>query len=165
MEAVIRAVAEEEWKLVVGPLIKVVSELVMDRGEVFRFRLDAHLNTQVIHVIDVPGARMAHHLAIARPREERPFPESPGQRHEAKRGVETFAGPHHVLRVHLPVLEDVRERITGIGVGRLHERIDVRPVLRPDVAEQMRRNRAVGGNHVAVLFVQLHPHVSVKRQI
>ena len=43
----------------------------------------------------------------------------------------------------LAPLQDVGQRVAGVGAGRRDQRIDVRPVLRPDVAEQVRRDRAV----------------------
>ena len=53
----------------------------------------------------------------------------------------------------------------GSALRRRHQRIDVRPVLRPDVAEQVRRNRAVRRHDVAVLLVQLQPHVGVQLEV
>ncbi len=116
-------------------------------------------------VVDVPRAGVADDLAILRAHEERALPERLRQRLEADRGVEALAGLDHVDRAHLAALEDLGQRIAGVGVGRRHEVLDVRPVLRPDVAEQMRRQRSLLRNHVAVLLPQLHPHVGVQLQI
>ena len=66
---------------------------------------------------------------------------------------------------HLAPLQDVGQREAGVGVGRRDQRVDVRPVLRPDVAEQVRRNRPVRRHDVAVLLAQLHPHVGVQLQV
>ena len=48
---------------------------------------------------------------------------------------------------------------------RSHQWIDVRPFLGPDVAEQVRRNRTVRRNNVAVALAQLHAHVGVQLQV
>ncbi len=58
--------AEQERLLVVGPLVHVVAKLMMQRGKVVRVDVQAQLHPQVVDVIDVPGGRMAHDLAIAR---------------------------------------------------------------------------------------------------
>ena len=108
---------------------------------------------------------MADDLAVLRPDEERSLEERLRQRREAERRVEALAGAHHVERRHLPLLQDVGQREAGIGVRRRDERIDVRPVLRPDVAEQVRRDRPGRGHGVAVLLVQLHAHVGVQLEI
>ena len=61
--------------LVVGALVEVVAQLVVDGVEVLAGDLDAHLEAQVVHGVDVPGAGVAHHLAIARLEEQRALPE------------------------------------------------------------------------------------------
>src|SRR5205823_12943842 len=82
MEAIIGAVAEG-WRLpVVGALVKVVTQFVVDGEEVFNADLDAHLEAQVVERVDVPGAGVAHYIAVARLEEQRALPESRGQRVE-----------------------------------------------------------------------------------
>ena len=66
VEAVIGAVAEQERLLVIGALIEVVTQLVMDGREILACNIDAHFDAQVFYVVDVPGAGVTHHLAIAR---------------------------------------------------------------------------------------------------
>ncbi len=67
--------------------------------------------------------------------------------------------------IELARLQDFRERVAGIGGLRGHEIVDVRPVLRPDVAEEMRRQRPVGRDRVAIFLAQLHADVGVQREI
>ena len=55
---------KSERLLVVGALVEVVPELVMDRREVLGRLLDAHLDAQVVLVVDVPGARVADDVAV-----------------------------------------------------------------------------------------------------
>ena len=64
VEAVVGAVAEQERLLVVGALVVVVAQLVVDGDEVLAVDLDAHLDAQVVVVVDVPGAGVADHLAV-----------------------------------------------------------------------------------------------------
>jgi hypothetical protein len=59
-----------------------VAQFVMDYLEVFRRDLDAHLDAQVVLEIDVPGAGVAHHIAVRGFGKQRPFPESIRQRGE-----------------------------------------------------------------------------------
>ena len=165
MEAVVRAVAEEHRQILVGALIEVVPELVVDRREVVGRLLDAHLDAQVALEVDVPRARVADDVAIARADEERSLPERVRQRGESERRVEALARSHHVERRHVALLQDVGEREARVGVRRRHERIHVGPVLRPDVAEQVRRNRTVRRHDLAVLLAQLQPRVRVELHV
>ena len=55
VEAVIGAVAIEERLLIVGALVEVVAELVVDGLKMFGVDLDALLHAEVFHVVDVPG--------------------------------------------------------------------------------------------------------------
>src|SRR5205823_12081526 len=98
VEAVVRAVAEEHRQILVGALIEVVPELVVDRREVVGRLLDAHLDAQVALEVDVPRARVADDVAIARTDEERSLPERVRQRGESERRVEALARSHHVER-------------------------------------------------------------------
>ena len=70
VEAVVGAVAEDRRLILVRALIEVVPEPVVNRREILGRLLDAHLDAEVVDVIDVPRARMAHDLAILRADEE-----------------------------------------------------------------------------------------------
>ena len=85
VESVVGAVAEQERLLVVGALVEVVAQLVMDGGEILGGDVDAHLDAQIVHEVDVPGAGVAHHVAVARLDEQRAFPERLRQRRESER--------------------------------------------------------------------------------
>ena len=80
VEAVVGAVAEQGRLLVVGALVEVVAELVVDGEEILAGDLDAHLQAHVVDRIDVPGAGVADHVAVARLDEQRALPESLRQR-------------------------------------------------------------------------------------
>ena len=108
---------------------------------------------------------MADDLAIARPDEERPLPERRRQRLEAERGVETLPCAHHVIGAHAAALQDAREREAGVGGAWRHQVVHVGPVLRPDVAQQVRRERTVRRHGVAIPGPELRPNVRVELQV
>ena len=76
-----------------------------------------------------------------------------------------LAGLNHVERAHPPSLQDVGQRIAGVGVGGRHEREDVRPLLRPDIAEQEGGDGPIRWHDIAVGVVQFHPNVGVQLQV
>ena len=88
-----------------------------------------------------------------------------GQRVEAERGEEPFAVPDHLQGVRVPGLQDLGQVVARIRVLRSDQRIDVLPVLRPHVAQQMRRDRPLLRDGVAVLLAQLPPDVRVERDV
>src|SRR5262249_1696586 len=55
VETIVSAVAEQHRLAVVGALIEVVSQFVVDRTEIFCRNVNAHLDSEVIDVIEVPG--------------------------------------------------------------------------------------------------------------
>ena len=59
VEAVVGAVQIEVGLLVVGALVVIVAELVVDGDEVVGIDLGAHLDAQVVLVVDVPGRGVA----------------------------------------------------------------------------------------------------------
>ena len=65
VEAIVGAVAEQEGLPVVGALVEVVAELVVDGGEVVGVDLDADLDAEVVDVVDVPGGGVADDVAVA----------------------------------------------------------------------------------------------------
>jgi hypothetical protein len=83
VESVVGAVAEKEWLLIVSSLVEVVPELVVDRCKVLGRGLNAHLDTQIVHVVDVPSTGMADYVTIGRLRKQRPLPEGRRQQREA----------------------------------------------------------------------------------
>ena len=77
-----------------------------------------------------------------------------------------LAVAHHVERRRVLRLQDCGKVESRIGVRRRDQRIDIVPLLRPHVAEQVRRNRAVRGHHaVAVFLAQAIAHVGVRGQV
>ncbi len=95
--------------------------------------------------VDVPGAGVADDFAVARLREERALPERRGQRVEAERGEEALAERTIAFVVDVLLRAGSSSRRAGVGIGRLDESIDVLPLLRPHVAEQVRGDRALFG--------------------
>ena len=109
--------AVEQRELVVGPLVVVVAQLVVDRLEVLGVDLDAHLDAQVVDVVDVPGARVADHVAVGGLGKERPLVERLGQRVQAERREERLARADHPLGVVAVGLEQRREVVARVGVA------------------------------------------------
>ena len=66
METVIRAVQIEQRLLVIDALIVVMAKLMVDRHKVAGVDLGAHLDAQIILIVEVPGAGMADDFTIAR---------------------------------------------------------------------------------------------------
>ena len=116
VEPVIGAALEQERLLLVGALIEVVSQLVVDGDEIFAADLDAHFQAQVVEVVDVPGAGVADDFAVLRLDEQRALPERLGQRRKPHRGEEAFAILHHADGVDVLLLLD------GLPAQRLNFR-------------------------------------------
>jgi hypothetical protein len=55
METVIGTGPVEVRLLVVGPLVIIVTQLVVNGPEVFFIDIDAHLDAQVFDLVDIPG--------------------------------------------------------------------------------------------------------------
>ena len=93
-------------------------------------------------VVDVPGAGVADHLAVARLGEQRALPEGLRQRLEAERGEEALAVAHHLpaRRSSCAFRISVRSKPGRRPAAR--PAVDVVPLLRPHVAEQVRGDRA-----------------------
>src|SRR5471030_131448 len=125
-----------------------MTELVMDGEKVFASNLDAHLEAQVVEVVDIPGAGVADHIAVARLEKKRALPESLRQRIETQVDEEAFAVLHHLLPIGVAFLEQLGDIEAGVGVGGRHQRVNIRPVLCPHIAQQVGWNRAGGGNRV-----------------
>ena len=66
VKSVIGAVPKQKRLLIVGALVEVMSQLVMDGGEILSRNLDARLDPHIVHLIHIPSAGMAHHFPIAR---------------------------------------------------------------------------------------------------
>src|SRR6266536_2305692 len=140
-----------------------MAQLVMYDGEVFFPYLNTHLQAHVSFEIDVPGTRMANHLAVGGFNKQRTFPESSRQLFEAQRCKEAFTITNHLLRVCIALLKHFGQIITAIAGLRSEQRVDIVPLLRPHVAKQVRWNWT-GLRHYlrSVFFYQLLASVSVE---
>ena len=87
------------------------------------------------------------------------------QRLEAERGEEALAVARHLGRGDAPGAQDRRQVHRARASRRRHVVVQVRPVLRPDVAEQMRGDRTVGRDHIAVALAQPGADVGVQREV
>ena len=139
----------------------------MDGGEVLRRDLDAHLDAQVVDVVDVPGAGVADDLAVRGLRRTASAPRrSCGSGAKPSEVKKPSPYPDHLdARRSCGDFRISRQVVAGVGALRRDERVDVVPVLRPHVAEQVRGDRPVRRDRVAVLLAQLRAHVGVQRDV
>src|SRR5260370_9415396 len=142
MKTVVGAVLEE-WRLrAVRALVEVMPQLVMNHTKIFFRDLNTRLDPYVFFRIDVPGARVAHHVPVGRLYEKRPLPKRLWQRRKSQRSKERFAVTHHPLRIRLSLLQNLCQVVTLRRLWRFHQRINVVPFLAPDVPQQMPSNRS-----------------------
>src|SRR5437660_2798182 len=166
MKPVVRAVLEKRRLRAVRPLIKVMPQFVMDDAEILFGDLDAHLDAHVVLRIDGPGRRVAHHVAIGRLREKGSLPERLWQWRKAERSKKRLAVAHHPPRIRLSLLQNLRQVVTLRGLWRIHQRINVVPLLAPNISQQVRWNRPVSGQDLISIFLsQLSAYISMERFI
>ena len=73
---------------------------------------------------------------------------------------------HHAQLIYLVIFQELSEVIALGGIGGCYDRVDIAPLLRPHVAEQVRGNqpiRTVG--NLSIFLNELLAHVSVQRDI
>ena len=133
-----------------------------------RIALDAHLDAQVVLVVDVPGRGVAHDFAVRGLGEHRAAVEGRRQRREAERGEEALADLDHVDSASIFFCSISVGQVVADVAGALgrDERIDVAPFLRPHVAEQVGADRAGRGlDGIAVFLVELGADIGVERHV
>src|SRR5947199_9991749 len=101
MESVVCAAEKEQRLLFVSALIKIMAKLVMNSHKIFGPDLNAHLDADIVFVVDVPGAGMADHITIYGFSEQRPLPESLRQRRKTQRLIKILAVFHHAARIEI----------------------------------------------------------------
>src|SRR3546814_12327967 len=95
MKAVIGSVQIEIRLLLIGPLIIIVAKLMMTSNEIVAINLGAHLDTDIVLVVDIPGTGVADDLPILGLCDHRPGPNGFGTRRKSQRAVKTFTGLNH----------------------------------------------------------------------
>src|SRR5579884_3338307 len=143
METIIRAVLEKWRLLFVSALIKVMSKLVVDGDKVLVLHPNAHLQADIILLVDVPCAGVANNIAVFWFKEERTLPESLWQLGKAQRLEKVFAIVDHAQLVNVFIFEQLRQVIALIAVSRRNQRINIAPLLRPHIAQKLRGNQAI----------------------
>ena len=109
---------------------------------------------------------MADDFAVRGLREHRALPERVGQTRHAEGNVKALRRTHHLLRRIVLGLQGRIDIDVADARVRFHEVVQRCPALRPHVAEQMRRNRAVLWHPVlAVHLAEPGAHVTVQRVI
>src|SRR5438045_9051584 len=140
---------------------------VVNHDEVLAGRDEAHLEADIILRIEIPRAGVTDHLAVPRLHEERSLPERLRELLQAKRCEEALAVLHRRFGIDLLCGQESADVDTS-GVRRLggHDVVDIAPVLRPHVAEQMRGDQAVRRHELrAVLLAQLRARVRMELEI
>ena len=166
VETVVGAVAIQVAVVLVGPVVVVVAEFMVNGLEVLGVHVDAHLDAQVVLLVDVPGRGVTDHVAVGRLDEQRALPECLRQLGEAQRAEKGLAGLHHADRVKATLLQNRGQVVARARVRRRDQIVDIVPALRPHVAQQVGRNRAVLRHDiVAVGFPQPGAHVAVQRLV
>ena len=138
---------------------------MMDGDEILAVHLGAHLDTDIVLRVDIPGGGMAHHFAVKRLGDLRPFPEGLRQGRQAERAVETLADLHHFNRIVAARLQLLANVIAEVAcpLGR-DDIIDIAPALRPHIAEQIGADRPVGGLHrLAIFLIQPVAGIAMQR--
>src|SRR5437660_4418496 len=153
VEAVIRAVLEQDRLLTVSTLVHVVPQFMVDSPEILIPNADAHLEPKVFLVVDVPGAGVADYVAICRLLEERALPERLGQRIESQRREEGLTVADHPQLIDMVLLQGGSKVHPTAPSGDVEQVVDIGPVLRPDVAQQMSGQRAVERNQLGTVFL------------
>src|SRR5215475_12212059 len=91
MKAIVSAVLKECGLVFVSALVIIVAEFVVDSDKVLIANLNAHLEPDILMVINVPRAGVADHVTITRLDEERTVPEGFGRFGKAKTAAEVYA--------------------------------------------------------------------------
>src|SRR5579872_206604 len=95
MESIIGAVLEQGRLVSVGARIIIVSQFVVDGNKVLIAYLNTHLQANVLLVINIPGAGVAHHIAVPWLDEQRTVPEGLRRRIKAQRTEKVYAVADH----------------------------------------------------------------------
>src|SRR3546814_17406548 len=112
MKAVIGSVQIEIRLLLIGPLIIIVAKLMMNSNEIVAISLGAHLDTDIVLVVDIPGTGVADDLPIMGLCDHRTGPKGFGKRRKSQRAVTTFTGSHHFQGI-----IDRKSVVSGKGVS------------------------------------------------
>src|SRR5262249_61191154 len=101
MKSIICTIHKKIWLVLVCALVKVMPQLVMNGDEIFIADLDAHLDANIILVVDVPCGRMTNNVPISRFIEQRALPKRWWQRIESQRLVKILSVLDHPTRIQI----------------------------------------------------------------
>src|SRR2546429_1049412 len=109
---------------------------------------------------------MSLHVAIGGLREKGSLPERLWQRRKAERSKKRLAVTHHPPRIRLSLLQNLRQVVALRRLWRIHQRINVVPLLAPNISQQVRWNRPASGHDlISIFFSQLPAHIGMERFI
>ena len=163
MKAVVCAASVKVAVLIVGPLIIVVAEFMVDGLEIFGIHVYAHLDAQVILLVDVPGRGMANHITVGRLDEKGALPEGFRKFLKSQGAEKCLTCFNHADGSKTLVLQYRAQIISGSRRFRGDDVVDVFPALGPHVTQQLRRNGAICRNHIgSVLLCQAGPDMAMQ---
>src|SRR4029077_11523923 len=93
-----------------------------------------------------PSTGVANDIAIGGLGEKRALPKCGRKRRKTERHEEALAVADHAARVGVFRFQNFGEVITWIGVRRSNKGINVGPILRPHIAQEVRGNGSVPAN-------------------
>src|SRR5579871_3392591 len=107
---------------------------MMNGDEVFVLDLDAHLQSKIVLIVNVPGAGVANDIAVGGLKEQGAIPKGLRQRSKPQRGEKSFAVADHPQIVDLAIFQKLGKVISLRSIFRSDKGIDISPFLRPHVS-------------------------------
>lgn len=135
MEAIIGAVFEKERLLLIGPLVHVVAEFMVNRDEIDIANLQADFDAEIVLVVDVPGAGVADDVAVRGFGEQRPLPKGPGQGRESHGDEEVFRVLHHTAGIDRLRFQQFGQVVAAAFCRHTQQGINIAPFLGPGIAQ------------------------------
>ncbi len=138
----------ESGQVAVVQVVVDVPQFMMHGHELIRSGLDTLLDAHVLSRVHVPGAGVAYDLAVTRFGQQGSLPEGLRKVGHAQRDEKALCELRHAHRIVVLIdegLAHIRIRHTGIG---LHQVVDIGPLLRPHISEEMGGDGSIGGDFV-----------------
>ncbi len=163
MEPIIGPVLVKDRLIFIGPLIKIMTKLVVNCREVLRIHFGAHLDANIFLIIQIPSRSMTLHFPILWLCDQGTIPEGLGQGLKAHRCEESFGCLNHFQSVIVIFFEQGSHIDTRRRIFRCNHLIDVTPALAPHITKQIGTDRTCRRlNVIAIFFVQCRANITVK---
>lgn len=142
-----------------------VTQFVVGSDEVLHGDFGALFDAEIATIAEIPGRSVAHDLAVGRPFEHGRRPERVRHGFHAERDEELVGQLEHAHRVVALALQTQRDVHRLLGREGHRGVVQVRPALRPHVAQQMGWDWPVERHQLPVLLVQLLADVGVQLDV